>query len=304
MKFKSLKKPRALKPGDTIALIQPAGKLDLKIQAAVAKDLRSLGYFVVEYSKKRKSHSYFSANDDDRKAEWLWAFREPGIDAVMACRGGYGSPRLLAQLSPKEQAQMRCKIFMGYSDLTFAHHWLLQQKGWLSFHGPLVGHLDRPRLKQVLSDLQAFDSGPRVESWSEVREVRRGVGLGRLVGGNLSLLQTSGPAALPKEKMILCLEDVNEDFYRLDRMIWNLILAGYSSLIQGVIVGSLLGCGKDRAQFPWREVESSLGRLTQGPIWTGARFGHGVKHQRLLALGSRVRMKGRRLYYLEGQVSS
>jgi muramoyltetrapeptide carboxypeptidase len=298
-----MQKPKALSKGGVIALIRPAGHIDeAKVQKA-AEALRSEGYFVVLHPEKQKKFFTLAASDEARAREWMWAFTQPGIDCVWACRGGYGSQRILPYLKLNALKKAKARIFVGYSDLTFMHHWHFNVLKRVSFHGPLLGHLDKAAIRKALAEIDGLPQKPEAQTWSEARVIRSGGARGILMGGNLSLLQTSGPAALPHQNMILAIEDVREDYYRLDRMVWNLIHAGYSKWVRGIIVGSLEACGeRDRQVFPIRLLQESLKKLSSGPIWWGARFGHGLKNQRVLALGCRVSMRGRSLRYEESAV--
>src|SRR5690606_30890809 len=138
----------------------------------------------------------------------------------------------------------------------------------------------------------------------EVKVIQKGRAKGMLVGGNLSLLQSFGPSALPRRPLILALEDVNEDCYRIDRMIWSLIHAGYGKWVKALILGTFHRCGKDRDQFPKSKLIESFKTLCYGPIWWGAKFGHGLKTQRILGLGSLVEVREKELRYLHPLVSS
>jgi muramoyltetrapeptide carboxypeptidase len=304
-----LKKPHVLKRGDTIALIRPAGFISDKIFFTAAENLRALGFCVATYPgkwpKKSEAHPSFSATDEVRAAEMNWAFSQPGISAVLCCRGGYGSVRTANQISPEQLKKWRPKIFVGFSDITYLHQLLQNERKMVSFHGPLTGFLNKSHLKKFLQNIMALPSKPMIQKWSEVRSTgTKKSARGKLVGGNLSLLQTSGRAALPKEPIILAIEEVNEDFYRIDRMLWALIDAGYSEYIRGIVLGSFKNCGaRDSKTFGWKKVQQTLRKLTKGPIWEGASFGHGLKTQRLLPLGCQVEMKNKSLRFLEAAVS-
>src|SRR5690606_27256842 len=127
-----------------------------------------------------------------------------------------------AHLSEKQVSRWRPKIFLGYSDMTYIHQTIQNQLGWVTFHGPLIGSLDLTRLKKCIQSLEHLKK-PSRETWSEAKPKGKGTNAeGRLVGGTLSLLSLTGKNALPREPVILALEDVNENFYRIDRMIWNL----------------------------------------------------------------------------------
>lgn len=297
--------PPPLKRGDTVALILPASRLEEDFYEASLKAFREEGFFVATFPGKKKRHRFFSAADEDRAKELNWALTEPGINAVFCCRGGYGSMRLLPYLHKFNLKKWRPKIFVGYSDVCFLHQWLSNRLGWLSFHGPLVGQISKTALVNMIEEVLRLPDR-KAEVWSECRLIRKGQAEGRLVGGNLSMLQTSGEAALPREKLILALEDVNEYHYRIDRMIWALIHAGYSRFVKGIVLGSFHQCGKvEKNPFPWEWIRESLEQLCpDGPILEAAQFGHGLKVQRLLPLGMKLRLKGKEFRWQRPLVQS
>lgn len=288
-----------LKYGDSIALISPAGKIDERRIEESAKHIRSLGFFVQTYPYKKTKDSFFSSTDDVRAKELCWAMTDPSIKAVFCCRGGYGSARALMKIDSRELRQWKQKLVLGYSDITYLHQWIYNHFQWGGVHGPLIGFLEKPQIKSLLRELMSWPNG-NVENFSEASLLRSGKASGRLFGGNLSLFQVLGPAQLPKEKMVLLIEEVGEDFYRIDRMIQNLRDAGYSKYIQAVLVGKLYRCGKnDSKTFGLLRLKQSFKDLTDGPVLWGARFGHGLKVQRLFKLGVRVEISGKKLTYIE-----
>ena len=309
MGAKKLIKPERLRPGDTVALILPSSRIEDKKFTRSVKMIQSLGYCVVTYPGMRKSDLFFSSSDKDRAAEINWAFSEPGVRAVLSCRGGYGSVRILPHLMNGRGGsygkRWLPKIFLGYSDVTYLHQWLQNDLGWTTVHGPLVGLLERAQLGRLFKDLTEMPTKPVSSKWGEIKNIGSPKkARGRLVGGTLSMVQLTGKAALPRAPVILALEDVNEDFYRLDRMIWSLIDAEYGSHVKGILLGNLLNCGRnDKKTFTLKRLHESLRKLTEGPIWTGCRFGHGVKNQRLLPLGCEVELSGKIFKTLEAVVS-
>jgi len=301
---KHLRLPPHLRDGDTIAVVRPAGRLDRTAFKASQEAIRSAGFFVAEYPGKMRKDSFFAASDADRAAELSWALSEPGIQAVLCARGGYGTMRLLPHFEPREMKRWIPKLVVGYSDITFLHQWLFNQLGWISVHGPLLGHLGASEIRRFLSSLTDPLRGGDSLELGKLQVHRAGKAAGRLFGGNLSLLQTSGPAMLPREPLILLLEDVNEDFYRLDRMIWSLKLAGYSLFIKGILLGHFHKCGKnDRAQFGKKKWLESLLSLSSGPVVESARFGHGLGRQALLPLGVKVELSSKALKLTQDWVS-
>ncbi len=305
-----LKKPRPLESGDTIAVIRPAGRIDQKHYLSTLKWIRELGFCVAEFGGPHRKDSYFAASDETRAREIQWAFSEPGIRLVIAARGGYGSQRALDHLSARDLKTWSPRIFVGYSDITYMHQWIQNQLGWTTIHGPLAGFLNKPALKKLFDGLIGLRQYPDSEIWTEATLIgKRKSADGILVGGNLSLLQTAGQAALPREKIILAIEDIAENYYRLDRMIWNLIQAGYDKSVQGILLGSLHMCGRDDARsFGQKKFIESLQRLCAGPILMNCRFGHGFREknklQRLLPLGVKMSISGNKVLYHEPVVTT
>jgi len=302
--FSGLKLPLGLKRADSIALIRPAAKIDKDKWEASIRDLRAAGFFVLTYPGNFREDTYFAASDEERAKEFDWAMGEPAVKAILCCRAGYGSMRMLAEIRSSQIKKWQPKIIMGYSDITCLHAWIINQLKWPSFHGPLIGFLNASEISQALGSLMSLEGKTREEFWAEVEVLSEGEASGYLYGGNLSLIQTAGPAALPKKPMVLAIEDVNEDWYRLDRIVWSLIQAGYGDYVKGIIVGTMEACGKkDEENFGVKKFQESLKVLSSGPIWWAGNFGHGLKVQRILALGLRVKMSNKKLlHYLEPAV--
>lgn len=295
---RSLVMPAALRKGDTIAVIRPAAKIDADKYKRTIDVIRDFGFFVAEFPEASKPFHYFSAEDEYRKREFCWAMQEPGIRAVLCSRAGYGSMRMVNAISKDDLKKFQCKVFAGYSDVTYLHQWLHNQLQWQTFHAPLVGMLNDKDLTHFLSQLTQLSNSQKEEDWAEVVFLQEGEASAALHGGNLSLLRTAGPAKLPEAPFILAIEEVGEEHYALDRLIWSLIDAGYSRYVKGVIVGRLHQCGeKDKESFPIRIVQDSLKRLCKGPILWGAHFGHGLDQQRLLPLGKKIKLKNKSVSY-------
>lgn len=302
-----LKCPEALNHGDSVALILPASRLEQKQFEQTQNALRRLGFFVVTYPHSKKTDLFFSASDEDRALEFEWAMSQPGVSAVFCCRGGYGSVRMLSHIDLKKAKKWTPKLVVGYSDITFLLQWIQNQLGWLGIHGPLLGQLDQSSIRFFAS--QMLESLPSLHQtkpkWNELKVLRAGQTSGALVGGNLSLFQLVGSGALPTKPVILAIEEVNEDYYRIDRMIWNLIDAGYGRFVKGIVLGSLKNCGKsDSKTFGLKRVHESLLRLTKGPVYFGANFGHGISKQRLLVVGANVRLNQNGVSYSQPVVKA
>src|SRR5699024_9735359 len=77
--------------------------------------------------------------------------------------------------------------------------------------------------------------------------LRGGRARGRLVGGNLSVLAAGigTGESRPAHNGIVVLEDVDEEPYRLDRLLTQLLRSGWFDEAAGLALGSWTGCGPD-----------------------------------------------------------
>src|ERR671919_1442579 len=135
-----LVRPPALQKGDTIGVVAPSyapreGWLMRGVRA-----LEHAGYNVLldpELSDVRR----FTRREDERRAENFMAmWLDPRVKALIGGTGGYGAVRMLPHLEP-EVFRLNPKSFVGYSDITALHLWLMRQCELRAFHGPTVDDL-------------------------------------------------------------------------------------------------------------------------------------------------------------------
>ena len=116
-----IRKPRRLRPGDTVALVAPASPWENRSELlrAVA-GLEGWGLRVRLGQHVNDRHAYLAGRDADRAADLNAAFRDPGIAAIVCLQGGYGTPRLVPLLD-REAIAANPKPLCGYSDITTLH---------------------------------------------------------------------------------------------------------------------------------------------------------------------------------------
>jgi len=288
-------RPEALKPGDTIAVIAPAGPIENRDNLyRSAASLESLGFRVRLNDRIYSSTRYLAGPDEDRAEELMHTFEDPDVHAIVALRGGYGCSRLIPLLQP-ERLRHRCKIFMGFSDLTTLHLYFRRHFGWITFHGPVAmsAALADPESDQMSHLLRLWTdpsylpalSFPQMETWT------RGSSEGELLGGCLSLIAASlaTPCEPRTENKLLFLEDLGEQPYRLDRMLTQLLLAGKLQQLAGVLLGNFQDCDPPGEA---REAEATLREIVEKldvPVIVHFPAGHGPENW-VLPLGARVRL--------------
>src|SRR5215207_5364595 len=130
-------KPRALRPGDRLAVVAPASSFARPVFDAGLAELRRLGFEPV-YDDSVFARSRYTAGDAGlRAAAFTRAWLDPTIAGLIAVRGGYGSVQLLPLLDATEFRRTP-KPFIAYSDNTSILAWLNGRCGMVSFHGPML----------------------------------------------------------------------------------------------------------------------------------------------------------------------
>ncbi len=277
-----LQKPGLLRAGDRVRLIAPASPFPVDSFKAGCRVLEGFGLVPVA-SKGATARDGFLAGSDARRADELRsALLEEETRAVWCIRGGYGTARVLSLLDLPRLRQ-HPKLVIGFSDVTALLLQLARPGGFVTVHGPVVTQLPRLTatdlawLRAILFEARAPERLPL----GRLRTLVPGHAEGTLMAGNLCTLASLAgtPFAPDLRGAILCLEDVQEQAYRLDRLFWQLASAGLLRRVCGVVVGGLTDCtpegtGRHSARSVLERAVASLGL----PAISGAAFGHGRRN--------------------------
>ena len=138
-------KPRALAPGDRLAVVAPASNcLREEFDRGIA-EIRRLGFEPVYDDSVFARQAFVAGPAAVRAAAIQKAWRDPSIAGIIGVRGGYGSAQLLPLLDPAD-ARRSPKPFIGYSDLTALLLFLTGACEIVSFHGPMLQDRKSTRL--------------------------------------------------------------------------------------------------------------------------------------------------------------
>lgn len=285
--------PPALRPGSRVAIISPAGPSTAdRLERAIGR-CRELMLEPVPGEHVMDRHGYLAGVDDDRIADFRRAIEDPGIDAIWALRGGYGTMRLLDRLD-LSPLRTRPKAFIGFSDNT-AIHLALDRVGVVSFHGAHPGaewgDFTTRGLRDLLFAAKAAGTLPGAPA-GEVNTLAPGIAEGRLTGGNLAMLAAScGTSfALDSRDRIVFIEDVNEPAYRIDRAFTQLRLAGCLDGVRGVAFGRFDWTdSRPEGEPPVDEILADLVAPLGVPAVSGLPFGH-IDEQWCIPVGVRARL--------------
>ncbi|MFI5606622.1 LD-carboxypeptidase [Amycolatopsis sp. NPDC051903] len=240
-------RPPRLVAGDTVALVAPSGPVAPDLLDGALPVLRGWGVKVrVGDAVRGCGAGYLSAPDEVRAAEFTDAWLDPEVACVLAARGGYGAQRMLDLVDWPALRAAGPKVLAGSSDVT-------------ALHRAVATHLDvdtlfSPMPASVLFDEAAAEHLRHTLFEPERTRVLRAPGSdvlvpgrasGVLVGGNLSLLAAGlgTPEQGSARDGIVLLEDVTESSYRIDRMLTQLLRAGWFAGARAVVLGSWAACG-------------------------------------------------------------
>ena len=238
-------RPPRLKPGDTVGIVAPASPFDRDIFNQGLNILESLGFRTVVPDEIFENDRYLAGSDSQRAQLVNQFFKDPEVAAIVCARGGYGCMRMLP-LVDFDTIRTHPKIFVGYSDITALLTAITTRGGLVTFHGPMVTTLAKaPELtRHIFTEAIAADTPLELRPSGGV-VIQAGKATGQIIGGNLNTLcHLLGTPFEPRfENRILFLEDRGEAHYRIDRMLFQMKLAGCFDGIAGLVLGSFEECG-------------------------------------------------------------
>lgn len=301
-------RPPRLRPGQTVALVSPASATFLRQDIDLATEVvEALGFRVRLAPHLADRYGYLAGRDAVRAADLNALFADPEVHGILALRGGWGSARLLPHLDFAKIAA-HPKVLLGYSDITALLLPIHARTGLVTFHGPVGASAWTPfsveHMKKVVVEAEAPTLVNPVEEGEGLvsrehryRTLTPGLARGPLLGGNLTVLShLLGSPYLPSwDGAILFLEDVDEEIYRVDRMLTHLRLAGVLERIAGFVFGACTSCepGDGYGSLTLEEVFDDHVRPLGVPAYVGALVGH-IDEQFTVPVGAPVEIDAAR----------
>ena len=307
-------KPKSLKRGHRIGVVSPSYWLEKKGLGNAVTVFQKKGYEVQLGDSVYLKDGPFAGTPQQRANDINQMFSDPNIDAIFCARGGYGANRVLPLLD-YDLIQSKPKIFMGYSDITAFLTSITQKTALVTFHGPMLSTFKNKLVQYNLDTLVNVLSGKediRIVEPNELKPniLKFGKAIGPLWGVNMCLLvnRLGTKNQLNTDGVILFIEDVDENLYAFDRMLFHMKEAGMFENIRGLIVGELTEMKDEIIPFGKTTDEIILdvcGDLNI-PIVTNFPCGHG-NYQATLPISLPVELRADNnfveLLFLESPVS-
>lgn len=279
---KKIIKPKGLIKGDLIGITAPAGSIWNKAHITKIQGiLENLGFKTTVGKTCYEQDGFLAGSDKMRAEELMDMFQNKSIRGILTMRGGWGCARILDLLDYQSIAA-NPKVIMGFSDITSLINAIYTKTGLVTYHGPCGysswGDFSTDEVMKTLAlglprTLKNPDNNLEdLKTWSS------GTAQGRLVGGNLTVIASMvGTSYEPNwNNKLLFLEEIKEEPYRVDRMLWQMKQSGVFNKIKGVIIGSFRKCEPEEPEksFSLDGIFDQHFAQAKFPVYQGASFGH------------------------------
>ncbi len=285
----------ALKPGDAVGVLAPSNKIDSVWLERSLDEIKRAGYVPFVHPHTYNQYGRFAGDDAQRLAALHETYTNADVKAIICARGGYGALRIVDGID-FALLKKNPKPMIGFSDATGLLNPIAARTGQPALLGPMLNdfHKDPMRSPESWEHLWKLLRGDEVQptdhpAAKQAEVMAAGEAAGKLVGGNMAVLQAcfDTPTQPDYRDTILVLEEVGEDLYRFDRMMWQFARAGVFRSVRGVIMGELVDVadvGEPAfGQTAKQIVAEHLVPLDVPVIWNFP-CGHGI-HRTVLPLG-------------------
>lgn len=308
-------KPQKLSVGDTVATISPswgcAGDPYVKWQYDLGvKRLQEIGLNVISAPNSMKGTRFLADNPKARAEDFMWAFENDNVKAVIANIGGNDSVKFIPYLNDNSIIN-NPKILCGYSDVISLHlycyklglstfygdnllttiaevgQWHPYSKYWFKkafFDNSPIGTIE-PSDDCTYEDIKYADPNfirKYIPNKGYYRVQGSGTVRGRLFGGNGNLMEYEKEHIFNLRKSdfkdsILFFEEIPEicnTQYIVEFFDW-LGTNGYLQEINGIIIGKMRSCESFKPfADEIRKIVTYKYNLPLLPIMGGLNFGH------------------------------
>lgn len=269
-------------PGDTIDVIAPSAKCHPEVITQFQKVMNDWG-LKTQVPQHIFGNDLLCANSDEERFQQLKnALTNSNSKAIWCLLGGYGSTRLIPELSKLDKIKQQ-KLLIGFSDITALHIFLQNKWGWSTIHGVSgrqtalnqVSQESIDRLKQLLLNQPQplnYELFPMNSAAKQATSIQAPI-----IGGNLSLIQVSIGTEwqMDATDKILFFEEVNERAYRIDRILIHLKQANIFNKVKAILIGDVTGGLEADGKSFINETLQQFADNNPIPIFRIKKMGHG-----------------------------
>lgn len=240
--------PAYLKPGDTIAIAAPARSISFEQLKAAKEYVEAKGFKIFLHKDLYATENQFGGSDAERARVFNELIANQEVKAIWCARGGYGALRMVDQID-MELLKSNPKWLIGFSDITVIHSHCMRNTGIPVIHATMPVFMSDKTGAEYTEVCTAIDSMLSLltgETFSLDLQTNEKYNdrdfAGEIIGGNLSVLAsiTDSISEMPFDHKILFIEDLDEFYYHLDRMLLMFRRSGRLKNLKALMVGSFI----------------------------------------------------------------
>ncbi|MHA7055752.1 S66 peptidase family protein [Aquimarina sp. M1] len=281
--------PDFLQKGDKIAIVSTARKITRKEINEAINILKNWDLCPVIGATIGLKNNQFAGSDNDRILDFQAMLDDTEIKAIWCARGGYGTVRIIDHLNFSKFIK-HPKWIIGYSDITVLHAHI-HNLNISTIHAAMPVDIHKCTEASRQSLCETLFGGKEDYIIPSSKWNKSGNCNGKLIGGNLSILYSicGSKSAINCKGKILCIEDLDEYLYHIDRMLQNLKRNGYFNELSGLIIGGMTKMHDNNVSFGKnaKEIILDIVKEYDFPVAFDFPMGH-IEDNRALVLGAEV----------------
>ena len=232
--------PSFLKEGDTIGIAATARWITPEQLQPVLDLLHRWGFVTKLAPNIHWQQHQLAGSIQQRVQGFQQMMDDVEVKAVLIVRGGYGTVHIIDHLD-FTGFEKNPKWICGYSDITVLHA-EMSRRNIASIHSSMP--ISFPVATDVaLENLRKALMGQLHEvAWNMETTAAHNLHNAVITGGNLSVIYSllgSSSLKMPDENTVVFIEDVDEMYYHVDRMLMALMRAGYFDKAKAILVGGM-----------------------------------------------------------------
>ncbi|MEM9839769.1 MAG: LD-carboxypeptidase [Pseudomonadota bacterium] len=191
------------------------------------------------------STGHFAGPDVDRANALIAVANDPSFDAVWFARGGYGSCRIVSDVTSALTPTAKTKTWIGYSDTGYLLSAFDRAGYGQSVHGPMVADVLREggdeAIRRVLRFLNNESAGTEPSLGQD----------GHAIALNASILASlvATSHCISFKDRILMIEEVDEHLYAFDRAMFTAFESGVLDGAAGIRLGRVSAIPENDVPF-------------------------------------------------------
>jgi muramoyltetrapeptide carboxypeptidase len=280
--------PPYLKPGDTIAIAATARSISKEQLKNAVEYVESKGFKVFIHEGLHEVMHQFAGTESQRAKVFNDLLANEEIKAIWCARGGYGTARMI-DLIDFELLKNKPKWIAGFSDVTILLNHIYQNCNMASLHSTMpIFMFDKINsdYADVSIAIDSMTDALQGNFWSFDLSVNKKINessfSGEIIGGNLSVLLSAlgSHSDVCWDDKILFIEDLDEYYYHIDRMLVTLKRSNKLKNLKAILVGSFIQMKDHTIPFGYNVEEMIIEHSNELelPIIFDVEVGHHLKN--------------------------